>query len=88
MPVFVLTSNGCTRLGHGGGSARRDDAQFDDGERDVKRYMCMVCGFIYDEAQGWPDDGIPAGTKWEDVPDTWVCPECGVGKEDFEMEEF
>ncbi|NBC15602.1 MAG: rubredoxin [Gammaproteobacteria bacterium] len=54
----------------------------------MKRYMCMVCGFIYDEELGWPDDGIPPGTKWEDVPDTWVCPECGVGKEDFEMEEL
>jgi rubredoxin len=54
----------------------------------VKRYMCMVCGLIYDEAAGWPDDGIAPGTKWEDVPETWVCPECGVGKEDFEMEEI
>ncbi|MGD9298282.1 rubredoxin [Thiohalocapsa sp.] len=54
----------------------------------MKRYMCMVCGFIYDEELGWPDDGIAPGTKWEDVPDTWVCPECGVGKEDFEMEEL
>jgi rubredoxin len=54
----------------------------------VKRYMCMVCGFIYDEELGWPEEDIPPGTKWEDLPDTWVCPECGVGKEDFEMEEL
>ena len=52
------------------------------------RYQCIVCGYIYDEAQGWPQDGIAAGTKWEDVPDTWVCPDCGVGKADFEMVEI
>ncbi|MBK6618205.1 MAG: rubredoxin [Nitrosomonas sp.] len=49
------------------------------------RYMCMICGFIYDEAEGWPQDGIPAGTRWEDVPINWTCPECGARKEDFEM---
>lgn len=51
----------------------------------VKKWMCIVCGFIYDEAEGWPDDGIEPGTRWEDVPADWMCPECGVGKEDFEM---
>jgi rubredoxin len=55
---------------------------------DYKTYMCTVCGFIYDEAQGWPEDGIPAGTRWDAVPDTWVCPECGAIKDDFEMEEI
>jgi rubredoxin len=55
---------------------------------DYKTYMCTVCGFIYDEAQGWPEDGIPAGTRWEAVPDTWVCPECGAIKDDFEMEDI
>lgn len=53
-----------------------------------KTYMCTVCGFIYDEAQGWPDDGIPPGTRWKDVPETWMCPECGATKDDFEMEEI
>jgi rubredoxin-NAD+ reductase len=47
----------------------------------------MTCGFIYDEAEGWPDDGIAAGTRWEDVPEDWVCPECGTPKSDFEMVE-
>jgi rubredoxin---NAD+ reductase len=60
----------------------------DDGEVILKQYMCLVCGFIYDEELGWPDDGIAPGTKWADVPDTWKCPECGVGKEDFEMAEL
>lgn len=50
-----------------------------------KRFMCLLCGFIYDEEKGWPQDGIPAGTRWEDVPPAWQCPECGATKEDFEM---
>lgn len=54
----------------------------------VKRYMCLVCGLVYDEEQGWPDEGIAPGTKWEDVPANWLCPECGAGKEDFEMVEL
>ena len=54
---------------------------------DLKKYMCVVCGYIYDEAEGWPEDGIAAGTKWEDVPLSWCCPECGAMKEDFEMVE-
>lgn len=52
-----------------------------------KRYMCLLCGYIYDEAQGWPDDGIQPGTRWDDVPLTWRCPECGTTKDDFEMVE-
>lgn len=52
---------------------------------DYKSYMCQLCGLIYHEAEGWPDDGIEAGTLWENVPDTWLCPECGATKNDFEM---
>ncbi len=51
----------------------------------MKRYQCIVCGFIYDEAVGMPAEGIPAGTRWEDIPASWVCPDCGIGKEDFDM---
>ena len=51
----------------------------------MARWECIVCGLIYDEKEGWPDDGIPAGTKWSDVPDDWLCPDCGVGKDDFEL---
>lgn len=50
-----------------------------------KVWECVVCGFIYDESAGLPDEGIAAGTRWEEVPDDWLCPECGVGKLDFEM---
>jgi rubredoxin len=53
-----------------------------------KTYMCLICGFIYDEAAGLPEEGIPAGTRWEDVPMNWVCPECGARKEDFELVEI
>ncbi|MEO1080794.1 MAG: FAD-dependent oxidoreductase [Pseudomonadota bacterium] len=49
------------------------------------KWECIVCGLIYDEAKGWPDDGIAPGTRWEDVPEDWLCPDCGVGKEDFEL---
>lgn len=48
-------------------------------------YMCVVCGFIYDEAAGRPEDGIAPGTPWAAVPTGWVCPECSVGKADFTM---
>lgn len=54
----------------------------------MKKWQCVVCGFIYDEAEGWPDEGIAPGTRWEDVPADWQCPDCGVGKEDFEMIEM
>jgi rubredoxin len=50
-----------------------------------KTYMCLICGFIYDEAAGLPDEGIAPGTLWEDVPMNWTCPECGARKEDFEV---
>ena len=51
----------------------------------MKSWQCIVCGFIYDEAQGLPSDGIAPGTAWADVPDSWECPDCGVSKSDFEM---
>ena len=53
-----------------------------------KKYVCLLCGFVYDEEEGWPDDGIPAGTRWEDVPDDWMCPDCSAMKDDFEMVEM
>lgn len=50
----------------------------------MKKYECSVCGYVYDEAEGCPDKGIEPGTKWEDVPADFTCPECGVGKDMFE----
>jgi rubredoxin len=52
---------------------------------DKNTWMCLICGWIYDEATGAPDHGIAAGTLWADVPMNWVCPECAARKEDFEM---
>lgn len=51
----------------------------------MRQWQCVVCGFVYDEARGLPEDGIPPGTSWDDIPEDWECPECGVGKGDFEM---
>ena len=54
----------------------------------MKKYMCLICGWIYDEETGWPEDNIKPGTKWDDVPMNWTCPECGARKDDFEMVEI
>ncbi len=57
-------------------------------ETRLRTWICIACGFIYSEAEGWPEDGIAPGTRWEDVPEDWACPDCGVGKADFEMVEL
>lgn len=53
----------------------------------MKKYVCDVCGWVYDEAAGDPDNGIAPGTKFEDLPDDFECPLCGVGKDNFSVEE-
>jgi rubredoxin-NAD+ reductase len=52
-------------------------------ENPADHYECVVCSYVYDPKEGDPDGGIPPGTRWEDIPDDWVCPTCGAGKEDF-----
>ena len=54
----------------------------------MKTWQCIVCGYIYDESKGDPEHGIAPGTRWEDVPEGWECPDCGVSKADFEMAEM
>jgi rubredoxin len=54
----------------------------------LKQWVCVICGWIYDEAAGLPDEGIAPGTRWADVPAEWRCPLCDVGKEDFALVEF
>ncbi len=49
-----------------------------------KKYECTVCGYIYDPAEGDPDNGVKPGTAFKDIPDDWVCPVCGAGKDQFE----
>ena len=52
--------------------------------RPYRKYECVICGHIYDEAEGEPDSGLPPGTRFEDIPDDWECPVCGVSKKDYE----
>ncbi len=49
-----------------------------------RKFQCGTCGFIYDEAEGLPEDGFPPGTRWEDIPDDWSCPDCSMSKSQFE----
>lgn len=53
-----------------------------------RKWQCATCGFIYDEKEGLPEDGLPPGTRWEDVGEDWVCPDCGTPKADFDMVEI
>lgn len=53
----------------------------------MDKYRCTVCGYIYDPTNGDPDSGIDAGTSFADLPDDWLCPECGAVKDDFEKYE-
>ncbi|UTJ05888.1 rubredoxin [Arcobacter roscoffensis] len=50
----------------------------------MQKYVCITCDYVYDPAIGDPDSGIEPGTAFEDIPEDWECPDCGVGKEDFE----
>ena len=50
-----------------------------------RKFHCQVCGHEYDEALGDPAEGIAPGTRWEDIPETWTCPDCGVTKADFSL---
>ena len=53
-----------------------------------RTFMCIICGFVYEEAEGLPEEGIAPGTRWEDIPDDWQCPDCDATKADFEMIEI
>jgi len=59
--------------------------QAEEGVRNMKKYKCLMCGYIYDPDVGDPDNDVEAGTAFEDLPDDWVCPECGAGKDEFEL---
>jgi rubredoxin len=50
----------------------------------MKKYQCTACSYIYDPQAGDPENGVEPGTAFEDLPDDWVCPDCGVGKDEFE----
>jgi len=53
-----------------------------------KIWQCLTCEFVYSEAAGLPEEGIPPGTAWEDIPEDWLCPDCAMGKDDFVMQEI
>ena len=53
-----------------------------------KTWQCVLCAFVYDEEAGLPEEGIPAGTRWEDVPEKWSCPDCSATKSEFYMIEI
>jgi rubredoxin len=53
--------------------------------REYRVWQCLLCAFSYDEAKGMPEEGVPPGTRWEDVPETWICPDCAASKADFDM---
>ena len=57
-------------------------------DRAFRKFRCRYCGFVYDEELGLPDEGIAPGTRWDDIPDDFYCPQCGAGKEDYDMEEI
>lgn len=52
---------------------------------EYRSWLCVICGLIYNERDGVPAEGIAPGTRWEDVPDDWICDDCGAGKSDFEL---
>ncbi|MCK5029958.1 MAG: rubredoxin [Thermoplasmatales archaeon] len=62
------------------------DKEIKKEEEKMDKYVCKVCGYVYDPEKGDPDNGVEPGTKFQDIPDDWVCPVCGVGKEEFEKE--
>lgn len=51
----------------------------------MRKWQCRFCGHIYDESIGDPDTGVPAGTRFEDLPESWYCPDCSAGKEDYDL---
>jgi len=77
-----LNGPSCADTGLSGGTRDASSAV------EFKQWVCVICGWIYDEAAGVPEEGIAAGTRWADVPADWRCPLCDVGKEDFALVEF
>jgi len=81
-PGALLVVSGTHRLTLPGGNLGRMSAT-----ETLQRWICESCGFIYDPEEGDPDGGIPPGTPFEEIPDTWFCPVCGARKRDFTLYE-
>jgi rubredoxin len=87
---FEFSSNG----GRGNALSRRVKSPkrtfyevINEEEQIMDKYVCTVCGYVYDPGEGDPDNGVKPGTSFENLPDDWTCPVCGAGKDDFEKEE-
>ena len=87
-PAVKARRSSCPRILPSSEPPTRDSMSSVPAPAPYRTWMCLVCGFVYDEAAGSPDDGLAPGTRWEDVPANWACPECGARKEDFEMVEL
>ena len=88
-PVCGATKAAFKPLAGPGSVIAEDDATAEEKqpqqkENTMKKYTCVLCGYEYDPNDGDPDNGVAPGTAWEDVPEDWVCPVCGAGKEEFE----
>ncbi|WP_075643423.1 rubredoxin [Paraburkholderia ginsengiterrae] len=82
--VVSLDETPSAQAGDASQAADRHAASTDD----FKQWVCVICGWVYDEAEGLPEEGIAPGTRWADVPADWRCPLCDVGKDDFALVEF
>lgn len=85
--AFVKPNEGALELQAGPRGLKGLVLNFPRVSAQLKTWRCKLCGFVYEEAVGIPNDGIPAGTRWQDVPEDWTCPDCGAQKSDFEMVE-
>jgi rubredoxin len=81
-------SNACTRSFAESSPPLSDPGETTMTDLEYKRWLCLGCGFLYDEATGSPEHGLAPGTRWADLPDDWCCPDCGTPKHLFEMIEI
>lgn len=81
-PTYRPPETGAADEGQSAGDGARKKGE----ENPMQRYVCGVCGYVYDPAEGDPDSGVAAGTAFEDLPEDWVCPVCGADKDEFAAE--
>jgi rubredoxin len=88
--VFSLDGDSTNHAEHANDAAQNDTEPTVTAtpSSEFRQWVCVICGWVYDEAAGCPEDGLAPGTRWEDVPDDWRCPLCDVGKADFALVEF
>jgi rubredoxin len=87
-PLVVSLDKGAGSAEAGPAVESNDAVQAPVSADDFKQWVCVICGWVYDEGAGLPEEGIAPGTRWADVPEDWRCPLCDVGKGDFALVEF